>query len=135
MALITWTDNMSVGVEKIDKEHRGLIDLINQLHSEMLAGRSKDALGTVLDKLVSYTKSHFMTEEVLFKAHGYPQAAAHKKEHDALTTKALGLQKDCKAGSVVISAPVLDFLKDWLTNHILKQDMAYKPFFAGKGVK
>jgi hemerythrin len=126
---------MSVGIERIDREHRGLIDLINLLHGEMLAGKSKDALGKVLDKLVAYTKSHFATEETLFRIHGYPQAEAHKKEHDALTQKALALQTDLNAGKTVISAPVLDFLRDWLTNHILKQDMAYKLFLTSRGAK
>jgi hemerythrin-like metal-binding protein len=135
MALISWSDNMSVGVAKIDKDHKGLIDLINLLHSEMLAGKSKDALGAVLDKLIVYTKTHFAMEETLFRTHGYPQAAEHKKVHEALTEKALALQVDQKAGKSVISAPVLDFLRDWLTNHILKQDMGYKLFFAAKGVK
>jgi hemerythrin len=135
MALISWSSNMSVGVAKIDKEHQGLIDLINLLHSEMLAGKSKEALGVVLDKLITYTKTHFATEETLFRTHKYPQEAAHVKEHQALTQKAQALQADLKAGKTVISAPVLDFLRDWLTNHILKQDMAYKLFFAGKGVK
>jgi hemerythrin len=135
MALISWSDTMSVGVDKIDKEHRVLIDLINLLHSEMLAGKSKDAMGTVLDKLIAYTKTHFAMEETLFRTHVYPAADGHKKEHEALTRKVLALQADFKAGKAVISAPVLDFLRDWLTNHILKQDMAYKTFFANKGVK
>jgi hemerythrin len=135
MALITWSESMSVGIERIDREHRGLIDLINLLHGEMLAGKSKEALGKVLDKLVAYTKTHFATEETMFRTHGYPQAAAHKKEHDALTQKALALQGEVNSGKTVISAPVLDFLKDWLTNHILKQDMAYKLFFTSKGMK
>jgi hemerythrin len=135
MSLISWSDSMSVGVAKIDKEHKGLIDLINLLHNEMLAGKSKEVLGPVLDKLIVYTKTHFANEETLFRTHSYPQAAAHIKEHTALTQKALALQADLKAGKAVISAPVLDFLRDWLTNHILKQDMAYKLFFAGKGLK
>ena len=41
MALITWTDKMSVGIAKIDKEHQGLVELLNTLHSEMLAGRGQ----------------------------------------------------------------------------------------------
>jgi len=135
MALITWSNAMSVGVEKIDKEHRGLVDLINHLHDEMLAGKSKDNLGAILDKLISYTKTHFATEETLFRAHSYPQAVEHKKHHDALTQKVLALQTDVKSGKAVISAAVLEFLRDWLSNHVMKEDLAYKLFFAGKGVK
>jgi hemerythrin-like metal-binding protein len=101
----------------------------------MLAGKSKAAMGTVLDKLIVYTKTHFAAEEALFRTYGYAEAASHIKEHQALTLKALALQADLKAGKSVISAPVLDFLRDWLTNHILRQDMAYKLFFAAKGVK
>jgi hemerythrin len=135
MALITWSDSMSVGVSRIDKEHQGLIGLINLLHSEMLAGKSKEALVVVLDKLVAYTKIHFAAEETLFRTLNYPAMATHIKEHTALTQKAVQLQSDLKAGKTMISAPVLDFLRDWLTNHILKQDMGYKLFFASKGVK
>lgn len=135
MALITWSDSMSVGVARIDKEHQGLIDLINLLHSEMLAGKSKEVLGPVLDKLIAYTKLHFAAEETLFRTHGYSGAAGHTKEHEVLTQKAVELARDFKAGKSVIGAPVLNFLRDWLTNHILKQDMAYKLFFASKGVK
>jgi len=135
MALITWSDSMSVGVSRIDKEHQGLIGLINLLHSEMLAGKSKEALVVVLDKLVAYTKVHFAAEEALFRTLNYPAMVTHVKEHTALTQKAVQLQSDLKAGKTMISAPVLDFLRDWLTNHILKQDMGYKLFFASKGVK
>jgi hemerythrin len=135
MALVSWTDGMSVGIAKIDSEHRGLIDIINQLHSEMLAGKSKDAMRAILDRLIAYTKTHFATEEMLFRTHGYPQAVEHMEEHASLTQKALVLQADLKVGKVVISAPVLDFLRNWLTSHILKDDMAYRLFFASKGVR
>ncbi len=135
MALITWTDNMSVGVARIDKEHRGLIDLINLLHAEMMAGKGKDVLGQVLDKLIAYTKTHFAAEQTMFRTHGYPQGAAHTKLHEELTQKVVALQTEFKAGKTVISSAILDFLRDWLTNHILKQDMAYRVFFASKGVQ
>jgi hemerythrin len=135
MALITWTDSMSVGVAKIDKEHQKLIELINLLHSEMTAGKSNEVMGKVLGELIAYTKGHFAMEEALFRTHSYPQAADHKKEHDALTRKVVDLQADFKAGKSFIGAPTLAFLRDWLTQHILKQDMSYKLFFASKGLK
>jgi hemerythrin len=135
MPLITWSEIMSVGVGRIDREHQKLIELINLLHSEMTAGKSNEIMGRVLDDLIAYTKGHFAMEEGLFRTHNYPQGAAHKQEHDALTKKVLDLQAEFKAGRSFIGAPTLNFLREWLTQHILKQDMSYKLFFASKGVK
>lgn len=135
MPLITWSETMSVGVARIDKEHQRLIELINLLHSEMTAGKSNEVMGHVLDQLIAYTKGHFAMEEGLFRTLNYPQGAEHKKEHDALTKKVVDLQAEFKAGKTFIGAPTLSFLREWLTQHILKQDMSYKLFFASKGLK
>lgn len=135
MALITWTDSMSVGVARIDKEHQGLIDLINQLDSEMRAGKGKDALDGVLTKLIDYTKSHFSYEESLLRMHGYPALPTQNKEHVGFTQKVIEMHTNFRSGKAVLGSPVLSFLSNWLVNHILKQDMAYKPFLAAKGVK
>jgi hemerythrin len=43
MALFAWTQQMSVGMAKIDKEHRGLFDIINQLHTAMLGGHGNES--------------------------------------------------------------------------------------------
>jgi hemerythrin-like metal-binding protein len=135
MALITWSDRLSVGVERIDKQHRQLVDLLNSLHAEMLAGRGMQALSEVLGNLIQYTKTHFNTEETLFRNHGYPDAQAHKQQHDELTEKAVALAREVSSGRATLTLPTMNFLKDWLSNHILKSDMAYKPFFAAKGIK
>jgi hemerythrin len=135
MPLITWSDTMSVGVARIDKEHQKLIELINLLHAEMSHGKSNQVMGKVLEELIAYTKTHFATEETLFRTHGYPDATAHKNEHDGLTKKVLDVQAEFKAGKTFIGVATLNFLRDWLTQHILKQDMAYKLFFGSKGVK
>jgi hemerythrin len=135
MALISWSERMSVGVERIDKQHRQLIDLVNSLHAEMLAGRGLQALNEVFGDLIHYTKTHFAMEETLFRNHGYPQAQAHKQEHDELTEKAVALQREVSSGRAALTLPTMNFLKDWLSNHILKTDMGYKSFFATKGIK
>jgi hemerythrin-like metal-binding protein len=135
MALVTWSDQMSVGVEKFDEEHRHLVTLLNALHARMMMGRGDEVVHDVLDQLVRYARTHFASEETLFRAHNYPQAAAHKKEHDELTAKAMDLQTAVNGGKIYITLPTMNFLKDWLTNHIMKVDMAYRPFFAAKGIK
>ena len=135
MALMTWNQKLSVGVARIDVEHQGLINLLNQLHDEMLKGKAKDVLGPTLDRLVSYTQTHFSTEEALFKAHAYPGAAEHRAEHDSFRQKAADLQKGLKSGAAGLSTEVLNFMRDWLTRHIQGTDMQYKAFFEAKGVK
>ena len=36
---------------------------------------------------------------------------------------------------MILTLEVMNFLKDWLTGHILGVDKKYAPFFAAKGLK
>lgn len=82
MALIAWSDKLSVQVRQFDEEHKKLIVMVNQLHDAMKEGKGKQVVGDVLNGLISYTKNHFAAEERLMKAHAYPDYEQHKKEHN-----------------------------------------------------
>ncbi|MCW5210007.1 hemerythrin family protein, partial [Desulfobulbus sp. US1] len=56
-----------------------LFEIVNELTDAMKAGHGKDVLGNILDRLISYTASHFQLEENYFQQVKYPDAAAHKK--------------------------------------------------------
>jgi hemerythrin len=135
MALFTWTPKMSVGIAKIDKEHQGLFNSINQLHEGMLAGCGKEALGSVLVQPFRYTKIYFGHEEELLRMHGFPGLADHLELHQAFRAKVGELDAQVKAGMAALSIATLTFLRDWLAKHILGVDMQYKDFMATKGVK
>ena len=135
MALIAWNDKLSVQVRQFDDEHKKLIVMVNQLHDAMKEGKGKQVIGDVLNGLINYTKNHFAAEEQLMKAHGYPEYEKHKKEHNQLTLTVLDLQKGYAAGNAPLSQSVMNFLKDWLTNHIQGVDKGYGPYLNGKGVK
>lgn len=135
MSLIVWSEKYSTGFESIDSEHKKLMDLLNKLHDGMMNHKTNDVIGGVLDDLIKYTQTHFAHEEKLFAQYKYPQEASHKLEHKKLVEKALDLQKGFKAGSVTVSVGTLNFLRDWLNNHILKTDFAYREFFKEKGIK
>jgi len=135
MALFNWTQKMSVGIAKIDKEHQGLFDIMNQLHDGMLSGRGNDTLRPVLANLAQYTKVHFGDEEALLRLHAYPRYADHLKLHETFRTQVSDLETQVKAGKVALSVSTLDLLRDWLSKHILGIDMQYKDFLASKGVK
>jgi hemerythrin len=134
MALITWNDTLSVNIKEIDEQHKKLIAMVNELHSAMGSGKGKEAMGSILGGLVDYTKGHFSAEELIMLKHQYPGYLKHKADHDALTKQVLDFQGKYTEGKTLVTVEIMNFLKDWLTNHIQNTDKKYGPFLNGKGV-
>src|ERR1039458_6546454 len=135
MPLMTWTDKLSVGVGVIDEDHKKLVGMVNELYDAMQAGQGRDSLGRILNGLVQYTKFHFAREEKFFAQTGYPAAVPHKQEHDALTRQVLDVQQKYAAGATpTLSLDVMQFLKNWLVNHIQGSDQKYRPHLNAKGI-
>jgi hemerythrin len=134
MALVTWQDSYSVNVRQFDDQHRQLFAIMNQLHDAMRGGKGSQVLLEVLASLIAYTQSHFSDEERLMKLHGYSGLAAQKKMHDFFVEKMRNYQRDTESGKGVITLELMNFLKDWLVQHIQREDVKYGPFMAQKGV-
>lgn len=135
MPLMSWNEKMAVGVNLLDTDHRKLVGMVNELYDAVVKGQGKESLGKVLDGLVDYTKIHFAHEEKFFAQTNYPDAAAHKKEHDALTQQVLEVQKKYQSGATsTLSLEVMNFLKDWLINDIQGSDKKYGPYLNSKGI-
>jgi len=132
---VTWNDSLTIGVQEIDAQHKNLVSVLNQLHLAMSQGHGKDVMGTTLNSLVSYTRAHFAAEERIMRQNGYPDIAAHKKEHEALTEKVLTFQHDFDAGRVGMGVDVMQFLGTWLKEHIRGSDRKYVPFLHAHGVR
>ena len=132
--LFTWEDTFSVNIRIIDMQHKKLVSMVNELHQAMVKGSGKDKLGSILSNLVEYTRGHFTTEERLMRTHAYPDFLAHKSEHDHLTEKVMDLQRGFRSNEVGLTIEVMEFLKDWLRDHILGYDKKYSPFLNAKGV-
>ena len=122
MSLMVWNDSYNVNNAEIDRQHRRLVAMLNELHDAMMRGDGNRIMGALLEDLIKYTKTHFVMEEKLMSDTGYPGFSAHKAEHDALTAQAVKLFADWKSGRVALSLPVLTFLKSWLQGHILGSD-------------
>jgi len=134
MAIIDWSEQLSVGIAHIDDQHRKLIEMINNLHDHVIRGNAQELVGPVLGQLVAYAKNHFAIEEVLFRQNGYPDAAAHEQEHQAFRQQAAALESDFIAGKAPVTQKTMGFLRGWLLNHIMGTDMKYKPFLNAKGI-
>jgi len=132
--MFQWKPEYSVHIASIDGQHQNLFRLGGELYASMSAGQGKASLSKILARLVQYTAVHFAHEERLMLLHGYPDFAAHQAEHQALTKRVLELQSEFEAGRVTISVQLLNFLKDWLRQHIAGSDQKYVPYLTGKAV-
>jgi len=132
--LLSWSDTLSVNIEKIDNQHKMLVALINRLYKALNTGAQHAEAEAILGELVQYTANHFKTEEDLFRLHNYPEYANHQGAHAQLVAKIKEFQKQLATGAADIEMSLLHFLKDWLVTHILKVDKKYAGFLKSKGV-
>lgn len=136
MPLIEWSDELSVGIDSIDEQHKKLVNMINALNDAMLTGSSNELLGKIFTGLAAYTQKHFTYEENMFAEYGYSNSEEHKRQHKELIAQVVELkERFMENPQGTISADLMLFLKRWLTNHIMRTDKEYTEFLLSKGVK
>lgn len=120
---ITWTDDLDTRIDVIDKQHRRIVDYINDLEVAHTSG-DKESVRRVLDDLIDYTMSHFAFEESLQEEAGYKYAKPHKKVHDLFIRRVNDYVERFKLGEDVTDS-LHQMLTSWLINHIKRDDADY----------
>jgi hemerythrin len=131
---IEWSDTLSVGIQEIDEQHKVLVDIINELHDAVHQRKGHEACGHILNELGEYTRIHFAVEESLMRLLHYPAYEQHKAEHEALISDLSQFLERFKAGEG-LTFELMNFLRQWLTKHIMESDMEYTDHFLSKGVE
>ncbi|MDP2825528.1 MAG: bacteriohemerythrin [Sulfuritalea sp.] len=121
--LVSWTPDLSVGIDAIDDQHKRIVDYINQLHEAGLH-QDREAVNRVLEDLVDYTMSHFSFEEAMMEQARYRFAAPHKKVHELFTRRIAECRQRFQQGEDV-AVEMQSTLIKWLMNHIKHEDMNY----------
>jgi len=125
MAFIEWTEQFTLNIPQIDDQHRRLVDIVNKFDDAAQKGHGSRIMSEILNDLVGYTQEHFNFEEHLMQEAGYPKFDLHQSQHRQLLQKIERFQFDFNNGGRRITPHVREFLKYWLTSHILKEDLAY----------
>ncbi len=128
MTIIKWRDSFSVGVEKLDKEHFKLVELVNDMYVIVRDKGDITALSACTERLVEYTRFHFSSEEAAMEEANYPGLDEHKKIHLDLEEQAVGFFWRIKTEGEVVRAEFYHFLREWLLNHIMAEDKKYSEY-------
>ena len=124
MSKFVWTEQLNIGIDVIDQQHRRIVEYINQLDDARTNGLSQDEIIWLMNELVDYTISHFGFEESLQEDAKYPFINAHKKVHELFTKRIAEYQIKAERGEDVTKA-LNSLLVTWLFNHIKRDDSDY----------
>lgn len=124
MTILNWNKQLSLGIESVDKQHKHLIDLANQLDEAVALGADRTTIINLVNSLVEYTVHHFQHEEQLMSAANFnPQLfAMHQAEHHEFVEKMTTVQREAQNNINVLSGDLMDYLVNWLNHHILSTD-------------
>ena len=131
---IKWKDDYSVGIDSIDQQHKKLISLINQLTTAVDYSTGEEFEREALAELVDYTKTHFTYEEGMMEDNGYPDFVAHRAQHRVMIAEVDAVLAEYEKDHDTAMRHAVDYLKDWLINHINGTDKQYSSYLIGKGV-
>lgn len=114
-------------VGAMDREHEGLIKIMNQLYKENNSGTDKAQLLKTATLLATKTTEHFAHEERYFSTLSkYEGAGSHKLIHQKLLSQfGEHLEKFKKDPSGKFNEEFFRFLKVWLQAHICGIDRKY----------
>lgn len=133
-----WKNQYSVGITEIDKQHRKLFEIgsrINDLAFAKDGYDHYDEIMEVLHELRDYTEYHFNYEEKLMDQYGYESIEKHKFEHFFVVKKLKKFENDdLEFNQKELVLSLMEFISNWISDHILKEDMTYSDFFHSKGV-
>lgn len=122
MALIEWSEALSIGFDEIDQDHMKLVEIVNNLNDAVTGELAPENVARIFAELLSYTQWHFRHEERLMQTYGYQAFFDHKGEHDELMGRAAELNSRYQGGDESVPGALLPFLKEWLANHIQQTD-------------
>ncbi|HLJ21953.1 MAG TPA: hemerythrin domain-containing protein [Stellaceae bacterium] len=139
---LSWTDRFAVGHEAIDRQHREILDAINDVEEAIRGGADPDRLAPLVQKLRLAAEEHFRDENsVLWQI----KTGTFKRRSSKALPRVTGLMADAAfdqhtaehafslaALDEIARAPLaamVDALKSWFVDHAIKHDSHLKAIF------
>ena len=128
--LLSWKPENEIGIEEADRQHKKMLDMMNDVHILSAQNYSNQSISQALDVLITYTEVHFDWEEGFFDSYQYPKSQEHKKHHVALIEELRNHQKNIALGDQKSIDDELSHLNNWLIDHIKNGDRDYANYLS-----
>ena len=134
MEKIEWNDNLSVGIDTIDQQHKMLIQKLKDVSEAIESNLGEGTIAQTLDFLVDYTNFHFSEEEKQMIEHNYPGLAIQQNQHKEFKESLERLEQDFEEENATkeLANQIRTFLFNWLVKHIEDVDLEFGKFMREK---
>jgi hemerythrin len=130
-----WDASLETGHERIDNQHKQLIQALNNLMAASAGGKGQEEIFKTLDFLTGYTIKHFADEEKIQIDYGYPDYLVHKRYHDEFKQFVGDMVRQIRAEgpTELLIGQVTTAIGDWLLNHIKGDDFRMAAYVKSQG--
>ena len=132
--MLEWDDSFSIGVDKIDAQHKQLFCKVKQLSLLLKDGAECSDLRQSADFMKEYFQQHMQHEEDLMESVGYPHLDVHPERHAAFMDMCIDMHMAIALGDRELIEDVLEFLETWLVDHVAMEDAQIGRYMISHGV-
>ncbi|NWG32007.1 MAG: hemerythrin domain-containing protein [Rhodocyclaceae bacterium] len=79
---LSWDDRYSIGHESLDAQHRHFFELCNAMADCLVEETAAERFDRLFAELMEKAREHFMAEEALLAACGYPELDDQRSEQE-----------------------------------------------------
>lgn len=124
-----WSDDLAVGHPAVDDDHKRILHFIARLQMAFQLGEDERAVTDGITVIAEYSNSHFVREEGMLAAAGYPHLEQHRARHDSFRRYVAHANS---ADHPIDQGELLSYLVDWWVGHIASEDKMYRAALVGK---
>jgi len=125
--VVKWSEAFACGIKIVDDQHKGLLDLINDMFSHASGNEEEEQeyFKQVVEKAVDYVRVHFATEEKIMKQTQFVGFEEHKKAHETFILEVLDNARAFQKEKRINLEEFTRFLKEWVLTHVAIMDKQY----------
>jgi diguanylate cyclase (GGDEF)-like protein/hemerythrin-like metal-binding protein len=125
---LVWRDSFACGNPLLDAQHHALFDTANQLLAAILSGLPAPEIAAMISGLLDQLSQHFVDEERILGAAGFPGLQEHAAEHAQLLAQGRELSLAFTATTLTVGAVVEFLVTEVVMRHMVDADLEYPPF-------
>lgn len=134
--LTQWREEMAIGNENIDGQHKELLRRVEDLLQGARAQKGSEEVGKLMWFLKKYVRKHFRDEEKLQLESGFPGYEAHKVQHEMFFREVKRLESlHAEQGeNTLMIVAAIHAMCEWLRSHFNKMDKELIEYLQQAGV-